>query len=176
MNAVRRQKNTVGRRASLWYKFILVIDLQGGGDLTAKREFMVRKMAMRMVVIGLAGCAALAAPATSQRPALAMLDQIESGRWEVRLRDGTRRSYPICVDNGRKLIQLRHDALNCEKLIVEDRADQVTVQYTCRGRGYGRTSIRRETGRLVQIETQGIAEGQPFDFAAEARHTGSCGD
>jgi predicted subunit of tRNA(5-methylaminomethyl-2-thiouridylate) methyltransferase len=61
-------------------------------------------------------------------------------------------------------------------LVVEDRADQVTVQYTCRGRGYGRTTIRRETGRLVQIQTQGIAEGLPFDFAAEARRMGDCGN
>ena len=30
-------------------------------------------------------------------------------------------------------------------------ATEVTVQYTCRGRGYGRTHIRRETNRLVQI-------------------------
>jgi hypothetical protein len=127
------------------------------------------------LAIALAGWAALAGPASSQRPALAMLDQIEPGRWEIRLRDGSRRSYPICVDNGRKLIQLRHDALNCERLVIDDRVDQVTVQYTCRGRGYGRTSIRRETGRLVQIETQGIAEGLPFEFAAEARRTGDCG-
>lgn len=135
----------------------------------------VRQVVKQGLAIALAGWAALAVPASSQRPALAMLDQIEPGRWEIRLRDGTRRSYPICVDNGRKLIQLRHDALKCERLVIDDRADEVTVQYTCRGRGYGRTSIRRETGRLVQIETQGIAEGLPFDFAAEARRTGDCG-
>lgn len=135
----------------------------------------MHKLLMRASAVALAGWASLAVPASSQRPALAMLDQIESGKWEIRLRDGSRRSYPICVDNGRKLIQLRHDALNCDRLVIDDRADQVTVQYTCRGRGYGRTSIRRETGRLVQIETQGIAEGLPFDFTAEARRTGDCG-
>jgi len=135
----------------------------------------MQTMLMRVMAVALAGWAALAVPASSQRPALAMLDQIEPGRWEIRLRDGSRRAYPICVDNGRKLIQLRHDALNCDRLVVDDRADEVTVQYTCRGRGYGRTSIRRETGRLVQIETQGIAEGLPFEFAAEARRTGDCG-
>ena len=135
----------------------------------------MHKLLKRAIAVALAGCAAFAVPATSQRPALAMLDQIEPGRWEIRLRDGSRRAYPVCVDNGRKLIQLRHEALNCERLVVDDRADEVTVQYTCRGRGYGRTSIRRETGRLVQIETQGIAEGLPFEFAAEARRVGDCG-
>ena len=132
-------------------------------------------LAMRVLAMAVALWAALAVPAASQRPALAMLDQIEAGRWEIRLRDGSRRTYPICLDNGRKLIQLRHEALNCERLVVDDQADQVTVQYTCRGRGYGRTSVRRETGRLVQIETQGIADGLPFQFAAEARRMGDCG-
>jgi hypothetical protein len=114
-------------------------------------------------------------PAAGQRSSLAMLDQIEAGRWEIRMRDGTRRTYPLCVENGRRLLQLRHEAQNCDRLIVEDNPDSVTVQYTCRGRGYGRTSIRRETNQLVQIQTQGIAEGLPFDFAAEARRTGNCG-
>lgn len=135
----------------------------------------MRGLVLRVMAIAFAGGAALTVPTASQRPALAMLDQIEPGRWEIRLRDGSRRTYPMCVEHGRKLIQLRHEAQNCERLVVEDRADQVIVQYTCRGRGYGRTSIRRETGKLVQIETQGIADGLPFEFAAEARRTGDCG-
>jgi len=136
----------------------------------------VRRKRIKLLAMTLAGFSALSGPATSQRPALAMLDQLEPGRWEVRLRDGSGRASQVCLDNGRKLIQLRHEALICERLVVDDRVDQVTVQYTCRGRGYGRTTIRRETGRLVQIETQGIAEGLPFDFAAEARRMGDCGN
>lgn len=116
----------------------------------------------------------LGAPGGSQAPGLAMLDQIEPGRWEIRLRDGTRPSYPLCLSSAWDLIQLRHPDQACERLTVTDRPDQVTVQYTCKGRGYGRTTIRRETARLMQIETQGIAEGLPFSFAAEARRTGSC--
>lgn len=130
--------------------------------------------AVRIAAIALAAGGSLAAPALGQRSGLAMLDQIEPGRWEIRPRDGTQRAYPICVDDGRELIQLRHEALPCERQIVEDGRDAVTVQYTCRGRGYGRTSIRRETPRLVQIQTQGIAEGLPFEFAAEARRVGNC--
>lgn len=128
----------------------------------------------RVLAVALAGAAAYAAPASGQRSALAMLDQIEPGRWDIRLLDGSRRSYPMCIDNGRKLIQLRHEALQCDRLVVDDQPDQVTVQYTCRGRGYGRTTIRRETGRLIQIETQGIADGLPFEFGAEARRVGDC--
>ncbi len=58
--------------------------------------------------------------------------------------------------------------------MVEDAPGRVTVQYTCRGNGYGRTSIRRESETLVQIEGQGVAGGAPFQFRAEARRTGAC--
>ena len=121
-----------------------------------------------------AGAASVAAPAIGQRPALAMLDQIETGRWEVRVREDNRAVERICVANGRRFIQLRHADSACERFVVADRAADVTVQYTCRGRGYGRTSIRRETSRLVQIESQGIADGLPFEFSAEARRVGDC--
>ena len=42
------------------------------------------------------------------------------------------------------------------------------------GNGYGRTNLRREISRLVQIESQGIVDGLPFQFAAEARRVGAC--
>ncbi len=126
------------------------------------------------ILLTLFGAIAAVTPASGQRGALAMLDGLEGGRWEVRLRDGTGRAYPLCVQHGRALIQLRHERLACDRLVIDDRPGEVTVQYTCRGKGYGRTHIRRETNRLVQIDTQGIAEGLPFDFTAEARRVGDC--
>jgi hypothetical protein len=116
----------------------------------------------------------IAIPATGQGPALAMLDRLESGRWELRERGGGAAAEQLCVQNGRRLIQLRHPASTCERMIVSDGPSEVTVQYTCRGRGYGRTHIRRETGRLVQIESQGILDGLPFDVSAEGRRVGDC--
>lgn len=115
-----------------------------------------------------------AVPASGQRPPLAMLDQLESGQWELRLRDGRTLVERLCVNNGRQLIQLRHPEPACDRFIIDDKPGEVTVQYTCRGRGYGRTHIRRETNQLVQIDSQGIAEGLPFDFIAEARRIGDC--
>jgi len=125
-----------------------------------------------IVVTGLS--LALAAPAVGQRPPLAMLDQLEKGRWELRIRNDEATVQRICLRDTRRLIQLRHPAANCERLVVDDDPTQVTVQYTCRGKGYGRTHIRRETSRLVQIDSQGIADGLPFAFAAEARRVGDC--
>lgn len=132
-------------------------------------------MASRVrIAVVLAGIfAAFAVPAIGQRPALAMLGQLEAGRWELRARDGGPVER-ICLPNTRRLIQLRHPTDACDRLIVDDATTEVTVQYTCRGRGYGRTHIRRETNRLVQIDTQGIADGLPFAYAWEARKVGDC--
>jgi hypothetical protein len=129
---------------------------------------------MRIAVAVTGFLAGTAAPALGQRPALAMLSQLEAGRWEVRMRDTAGSVQRICLPNQQRLIQLRHPETPCDRLIVEDGASEVTVQYTCRGRGFGRTHIRRESNRLVQIDTQGIADGLPFAFAAEARRIGDC--
>jgi hypothetical protein len=129
---------------------------------------------LRVSLLLIAVSAGVAAPASGQHQSLAMLDQLDSGRWELRQRDVHGAAEQICLHDGRRLIQLRHPASICERLIVSDSPGEVTVQYTCRGRGYGRTHIRRETGRLVQIESQGIVDGLPFDFVAEGRRIGDC--
>lgn len=106
--------------------------------------------------------------------ALAMLDRLEPGQWEVRNRDMSGGRTLICLSNGRGLIQIRHERDSCTRFVVEDRPDMVTVHYTCPGNGYGQTSVRFENARLAQVETQGIAAGLPFAFAAEARRLGGC--
>lgn len=116
--------------------------------------------------------AALAAPAQGQKPSMAMLGQLEPGTWELRERGGA--VSRICLDNARRLIQLRHPGMACDAVVVEDDPTEVTVQYTCRGHGYGRTHIRRETNALIQVDTQGIVDGTPFASAAEGRRVGAC--
>lgn len=113
-------------------------------------------------------------PAPAQRRQLTMLDGLSEGRWELRLRGERRQVERICLRDGRGLIQLRHPEQPCDRLVVEDSPSSVTVQYTCRGRGYGRTHIRMESDQLIQVESQGIAGGLPFDFAAEGRRVGGC--
>ena len=132
---------------------------------------------MRISIVGIVltagGIAALAAPAAGGGPSLAMLDRLEGGRWELRERAGVP-PQTLCVPSGRRLIQLRHPGMQCSSFVVEDGPAQVVVQYTCSGHGYGRTRLRRETNRLVQLDTQGIAEGLPFEFSAEARRVSDC--
>ncbi len=132
------------------------------------------RLILRSAAFLIASGAAFAVPVAGQRPPLAMLDQLQDGRWELRLHDASGPVEQVCLGDGRRLIQLRHRVANCHRLIIEDGATEVTVQYTCTGKGYGRTSIRRETGSLVQIQTQGIADGLPFDFSIEGRRVGEC--
>lgn len=132
------------------------------------------KAALRLLATGAAlALGGVLAPAAAQAPGLAMLDGLSPGQWQLRFRDGSP-AERICIRTGRELIQLRHPRNNCSRYVVEDGAKEVTVQYTCRGSNYGRTSIRRESSTLVQVESQGIAGGLPFQFTAEARRTGNC--
>lgn len=137
---------------------------------------------MRLAIVAAARSFAIAAgmyatglltPATAQAPSLAMLSALEDGQWEIRFRDG-RESRRMCLRSGTELIQLQHSGPACGRFIVDDGASEVTVQYTCKGNGYGRTNIRRESASLVQIDSQGIAAGLPFAFTAEARRVGPC--
>ncbi|WP_271078931.1 DUF3617 domain-containing protein [Aurantiacibacter sp. MUD61] len=133
----------------------------------------MRVQFMAKLLIGGAIAAATMVPATAQAPELAMLDRLEPGSWTLRIRDGGSSSR-ICVRTGREFIQIRHRQPGCEQFVVQDDRNEVTVQYTCRGNGYGRTTIRSESSELVQIRSQGIQGGTPFSIEGEARRTGSC--
>lgn len=109
----------------------------------------------------------------AQGDALAMLAKLPRGQWMVSSSDGGP-SRSICLGDVSQLVQLRHAGSACSRYVVEDAPGKVTVQYTCKGNGYGRTSIRKETSTLLQIESQGIEGGLPFQFRAEARRTGAC--
>ena len=129
----------------------------------------------RVIGKGLAGLACLIGGAVlAQGVQLAMLDRLTPGLWEIRMRESGQ-SERICLDDGRRLIQLRHPNLACRQFVVEDKPAAVTVHYTCPGQGSGRTHLRFESPRLVQIESQGFASRLPFDIVAEARRTGDCG-
>ena len=130
----------------------------------------------RIGALALAGAGVvlgLAVPVLAQRNGLAMLGTLAKGEWTIRQRTGAP-ERKICVKSGAELIQLMHRESGCSQFVVEDGAARVTVQYTCPGNGYGRTSIRRETPALVQLESQGIESRTPFQLTAEARRTGSC--
>ena len=121
----------------------------------------------------LIGVGIAAAPA--QAPSLAMLDRLEKGRWDLTERGANKPLQTMCLGDARRMIQIFHPRGGCSRYVIEDTPTSVTVHYTCPGAGHGRTTIRSETNRLVQIDTQGIAEGKPFSQAIEARRVGTCG-
>lgn len=115
----------------------------------------------------------VAVPVWAQRASASLLDTLEPGLWELRERGGE--TQRLCLRDGQRLIQLRHVGQACERIVVGNEPDEVSVQYTCRGHGYGLTHIRRETPRLLQIDSRGVENGLPFEFAAEGRRVGACG-
>jgi hypothetical protein len=119
-----------------------------------------------------AALASVAVPA--QAPSLTMLDSLEKGTWELRERGNSAMVRSFCLGDARAFIQIQHPRAGCSRYVIADGAEEVTVHYTCPGAGHGRTTVRHETNRLVQIDTQGIAGGAPFSYAYEARRTGSC--
>lgn len=144
------------------------------------RQMAIQRLQMRKAARGcvLAICACFGfagAAGVAQGPTLAMLDRLEPGLWEVTPHGAQSSAAQLCIDNGRKLIQIRHAREACRRFVIEDTAGAVVVQYTCPTGGYGHTKVRFENPRLVQVETQGIDNGLPFNFTAEARRTGSCG-
>lgn len=127
----------------------------------------IAKLIVALSVLG--GSAALSAPAEN----LGVLSGLRSGKWIVTPRDGGP-PRALCLGDPAQLAQLRHGGRICNRYVVESGADRTTIQYTCRGAGFGRTSIRRETRELVQIDSQGALAGRPFQFTAEARRVGPC--
>lgn len=125
----------------------------------------------RVVIAGV-GLSLIALPLAAAPPELGMLGSLAKGKWELRVRGEGNRS--LCVRNGPEFIQIKHTDSGCSRFIVTDTPTDVTVQYTCRGNGYGRTHIRKESAKLVQIDSTGIHNGSPFDISVEARHVGAC--
>lgn len=118
------------------------------------------------------GCAAVSAPA--QGPELAMLNKVQPGLWNLKERGSAETADKLCVRDPRKLLQLRHREAQCNRFVVADEPNEVTVTYRCPGGGSGRTTIKYEGPGLIQIDSQGIAQNSPFAFAMEGRYAGAC--
>lgn len=112
-----------------------------------------------------------AAPASTPL-ALTALDQLEPGQWQLDSKDHAPKL--VCVADGSELIQVEHDQNGCSRFIVANDPKSSTVHYSCPGAGWGRTTIRVETARSAQVQTQGIVKNAPFDFTLAAKRIGAC--
>jgi hypothetical protein len=128
---------------------------------------------------GLAACAVLVllgvgAEAPAQAPAPTALAPLETGLWEFKELEGSSHATRLCVTDLRQLLQPLQPTPLCKQFTAENDGDHAAVAYDCAARGQGRTSLRVETARLVQIDSQGIAGGRPFSVRYEARRLGAC--
>lgn len=119
--------------------------------------------------------AAFAAPpraAGQQANQLTALSALQPGLWELSERGGARRS--LCVASPSTFLQLRHAGADCSSLVIANEATRATVQYSCPGAGWGRTTVQTYSPQSARIDTQGIAHSAPFAFVSEARRVGDC--
>jgi hypothetical protein len=135
----------------------------------------LRAMGAAIALLAVTDTAAMAAPAASGGAGPVALRALETGEWELRGRGDGAETRKLCVTDLRQLLQLRHGQALCRSFTISDSAHGVTVSYDCAAAGNGRTDLRVETARLVQIQSQGVADGAPFAFAAEGRRIGACG-
>jgi hypothetical protein len=106
-----------------------------------------------------------------------LLQTLERGMWQLRAVGSGASSAAasqLCLGDPRMLVQIQHGATPCSHTIVDSSANAVTISYSCKGAGQGLTTIRKETGRLVQIKSQGIRNSAPFSFSVEGRRSGAC--
>jgi hypothetical protein len=133
---------------------------------------MVLKRLVRPVMLGallLFG----AAGAPAQRSAAPnALGGLEHGQWQLRNAEGELRR--LCLGNPATLIQIMHGNTQCEHFVMENTQRSATVRYTCPSHGHGRTTISVDTPRVINLETQGVANGAPFSEQFEGRRIGAC--
>jgi hypothetical protein len=138
---------------------------------------MIRKTAVRRWgALMLAGIAASAVPAFAVATiSVGAQKKLEAGRWQVRELDGAVAATSVCLGDPAQLVRFEHRGLpGCSSQILASGEEVATIQYSCRGRGYGHSSVRVETPRAVRIDTQGLSNGQPFSYRLEARRLGAC--
>ncbi len=121
----------------------------------------------------LLGAAVVLLPAATPRPAPAPLAALQPGLWQIRML-GAGPQRELCLADPTALVQLRHGAASCTRLVISSFGHDATIHYSCPGSGWGRTSVYVESPDQVSIDSQGIAENAPFAFKAEAKRTGRC--
>jgi hypothetical protein len=133
---------------------------------------MVLKRWIRPILAGSVIILAGAFAPAQRNPALTALGGLERGQWQLRDAEGGVRR--MCLGNPAALLQIMHGNAQCEHFVMENTPRGATIRYTCPSHGHGRTSITVDTPRVVNIETQGVANGAPFSEQFEGRRVGAC--
>lgn len=116
------------------------------------------------------------APALAGGPGAAplALSTLEPGQWDFRSRDPGEPTLHLCIRDMLTLLQLRHRGQVCSRYVLEDGQERTSIAYNCPKTGHGRTELRVETSKLIQIDSQGVADGYPFAMSLEGRRVSAC--
>lgn len=117
---------------------------------------------------------ACSAGALAQAGDYTALNLLEPGEWVLAEHGRSDKALHVCVGDPIQLLQPRHPGRQCKQFLLENGARRVAITYDCAQAGRGRTTLRVETGRLVQIDSQGVAGGAPFAMTIEGRRVGVC--
>lgn len=131
-------------------------------------------MVLRRVLILPAIAVAALIGGAADAPAIQAFARIQPGGWILHAFDRSVPDQKICIDDAYDLIQLRHPGATCSRFVLTNDPTTATVHYTCNGAGYGRTTIKVETGQLIRVESQGLVNQSPFQVSMEGRRTGAC--
>lgn len=113
---------------------------------------------------------ATSAPALGDQPTA--VATLQPGLWEITAEGQPPRK--LCLADAGPLIQVRHGAAPCMRVLIAQDRFGATVHYSCPGAGWGRTTLRVDSPRRARIDTQGIADGAPFAYRAAGRRLGDC--
>jgi hypothetical protein len=124
-----------------------------------------------LALIALVGGAA----ARPQLQPIGAMSIVQPGLWSIHaLERGETDVAPFCVADPAQLLQFRHPGATCSRYVIADTSRVATIQYSCPGAGWGRTSVRVISPDMLRLDTQGIAGNAPFAFAAEAHRIAAC--
>lgn len=122
-----------------------------------------------LVGAAVAGTLALTA---AQRPSA--LFQAAPGLWEISGVPEAKAPVKQCLMDVAPLARFEHRRRSCSARVISDSAASTTVEYSCGAAGFGRSRVDFITPRALRIETQGIADGLPFNYVMQARRVGDC--
>jgi hypothetical protein len=105
-----------------------------------------------VIALGAITMVSSAASAPQGGSKLNALARLEPGLWQLRDLNNAGAQQSICVADAATLLQLRHRNSPCSRIVIADGEKNATVHYTCPANGFGRTEVRVETPRLVQID------------------------
>ena len=126
-----------------------------------------------VLILPAIGAAALLCGAATA-PAIQAFGRIQPGAWTLHAVDNSAPDQKLCIDDAYDLIQLRHPGAACSRFVLTNDPATATVHYTCNGAGYGRTTITVESGQLIRLQSQGLANQSPFEVTLEGRRAGAC--